>query len=717
MDQESSKTLAQAVAEHDKGHLSVAEALYRRAIETHPNSLDAKNRYAVLLLQLGRHSDALIQLNSSLGQDGKQTDVLANAAYAWNAMGVPEKGKELAERALKIDPTFLPAIRNEIQSNVQLGKYEEAAKGLELGVGYYPSDGSLAEQHAYILAKHLRHSRIAQNFKKLLKLHPGNDVVWAYYGAFLHKERSYSEAENAYKRALALDSRNNIAALNLGVLYSETDRHLAALNQFEESFRLDPNDPSLWFNLGVCWDGLNAPSKAIVAYDKAIELDPGFTEASLNKAIDLQKIGELDRARELLVDLTARHPTLVKSWTMLGKVLNQANRFFEAIFALDKALLLDPTDTEALSEKGVSLTATGSAHTALDLQRRAIERGALLPKVQLDLGNTLIALGHYGEAEDHFRRALDLDPECYEAKLNLALLMLAQGRYEAGFQHYEWRWRTNQHLGLPRIRNIPYWDGIRGHDRLYVWGEQGLGDQIVFGSLLGSLKTLYSDLTVALDHRLITLFARAHPEIKFTSLADELNTSRFDRQVSLADLGLVLMAGEIKINEPHPPQARLAAHPDRVRQLQASLAEFEKPWIGVSWKSFAMKIGADKSVATKEFANYLSKRHPHATFISLQYGDVDLDASNLLEHGCKLVRLPELDLREDIDGLAALIAVCDEVVTVSNVTAHVAGALNRPTTVLTPRNQSRLWYWGIDGLFGPWHPSCKLLKPKMKESI
>jgi len=50
-------------------------------------------------------------------------------------------------------------------------------------------------------------------------------------------------------------------------------------------------------------------------------------------------------------------------------------------------------------------------------------------------------------------------------------------------------------------------------------------------------------------------------------------------------------------------------------------------------------------------------------------------------------------VRSDIDGLAALCAACDAVVTTSNVTAHVAGALGAETHVLVPSGHGQLWYW------------------------
>ena len=57
----------------------------------------------------------------------------------------------------------------------------------------------------------------------------------------------------------------------------------------------------------------------------------------------------------------------------------------------------------------------------------------------------------------------------------------------------------------------------------------------------------------------------------------------------------------------------------------------------------------------------------------------------------------------DIDGLAALMTACDAVVTVSNTTAHLAGALGRPTWVMVPHGHARIWYWFRDRRESPWY--------------
>ena len=90
--------------------------------------------------------------------------------------------------------------------------------------------------------------------------------------------------------------------------------------------------------------------------------------------------------------------------------------------------------------------------------------------------------------------------------------------------------------------------------------------------------------------------------------------------------------------------------------------------------------------------------------------DSDNDA---LGNACDLC---PTDNTNDIDGLAALITACDLVVTVSNSTAHLAGALGTPTLLLLPQSRGRLWYWFNDRNDSPWYPSMRIERQKVGQS-
>ena len=82
----------------------------------------------------------------------------------------------------------------------------------------------------------------------------------------------------------------------------------------------------------------------------------------------------------------------------------------------------------------------------------------------------------------------------------------------------------------------------------------------------------------------------------------------------------------------------------------------------------------------------------------------------LCREGLALHHIEGLDLTQDLDGLAALCTACDLVVTVSNVTAHLAGALGRPVWLLAPAANGRIWYWFHGRRDSPWYPALRIFE-------
>ena len=99
------------------------------------------------------------------------------------------------------------------------------------------------------------------------------------------------------------------------------------------------------------------------------------------------------------------------------------------------------------------------------------------------------------------------------------------------------------------------------------------------------------------------------------------------------------------------------------------------------------------------------------TLVNLQYGDVDKEIREFEEEtGIKIVQCDSVDNREDLDGLAALIDVCDLVVSTSNVTIHLAGALGKDSWVLLPYVSS--FWWLLNREDSIWYPSLKIFRQK-----
>jgi ADP-heptose:LPS heptosyltransferase len=114
-------------------------------------------------------------------------------------------------------------------------------------------------------------------------------------------------------------------------------------------------------------------------------------------------------------------------------------------------------------------------------------------------------------------------------------------------------------------------------------------------------------------------------------------------------------------------------------------------------------------VAPLEAFQALSLRED-VRLLDLQYGDTAEERRRFAEAGGRLARLEGLDLFGDLDGVLAAIEACDVVVTTSNVTAHLGGALGKPTLLFYLGANAPFHYWvpRADGRC-LWYPSVRIV--------
>jgi hypothetical protein len=236
---------------------------------------------------------------------------------------------------------------------------------------------------------------------------------------------------------------------------------------------------------------------------------------------------------------------------------------------------------------------------------------------------------------------------------------------------------------------------------LLAWAEQGLGDQILYSGMVSELREHAHSLVLEVEPRLVTLFSRSFPEVQVTALGHELYGGAIDAQTSLTSAGKYLRASWEAF--PRREQGYLVADQARCTALRERLRRHGRAVAGISWRSQHPLYGKLKTALLVDFRAVLQVPDLHA--VDLQYGDTHAERSLAeQELGVAIETVAEIDNTRDIDGLAALITACDLVVTVSNTTAHLAGALGKPTWVLVPQGNARAWYWFRDDGDSPWYP-------------
>lgn len=485
-------------------------------------------------------------------------------------------------------------------------------------------------------------------------MHPEPDLQ---AGLKLHRAGDLKGARTVYEGILGVTPDHASAMHLLGLIESQEGHPQRALQRIDRAIELQPAVPAFHLNRGTVLEKLRRPQDAEASYTQAIRLDPAQADALFNRGNVRRALAQPDAA---LADY-------------------------------DAALAVAPRHQAALTNKGNLLHALGRFEEARDTHARVLEIAPGNADAHTNRAVALQDLWCIEEALAGFERAIELAPEHVEAHFNRGVALLFAGRLAEGWQEYGWRWRRGN-VGLRQApAGRPRWSPGSAARRVLVWGEQGVGDEVLFGSMLAEFRLLVPELLVQVDPRLVPLFSRAFPDACVRGHGQEWPDSLYDAHLPMGDLGLYVRP-RMPATLPAAPIPSLRADAERARRLRQELAGPDQLVCGVSWKSKRAGFANLKSLTLEELLPVL--RVPGVQFVNLQYGEVSQDLERLrLASGVRVAQCPSVDNFHDLDGLAALIEACDVVVTCSNLTAHLAGALGKPTHVLLAHSSGLLWYW------------------------
>lgn len=437
------------------------------------------------------------------------------------------------------------------------------------------------------------------------------------------------------------------------------------------------------------------------------------TQQIFDVAFAAHQQNDVARAAALYADVLAADPLHFQALNNLGAIRFAQNRVDEALAFFTQALDIAPSYAPAHSNIAaaavnarmpeIALHHAKLAYTAdpqnipalvnmseafiqlkaYDAARSVAQHGLGIspayPELLLNMGTALGAQGLPNAAAAFYRVAIAANSRCVAlAKKNLGQILLAQGNFAEGWTHYAARFDADKIH--PRYLNNIEWDGTpQPGGTLIVAAEQGLGDEILYLSMLRDLKTAYQGRVIwEMDARLIPLVDPAFMDVTFTprSLAPLRYFPGATHRIDAGDIGKFLRkcAADFGPLDRNP----------YIFSNQFTL-KFGKT-VGISWASVNTEKGIDKTIPLAEWEPLLAELHSRdVNLVSLQYG---------LAANDRRISEPHFDAYRDLVSLAAHINACDLVITASNTTAHLAGAMGKPCVVILNDGLGRYWYWG-----------------------
>jgi len=448
-----------------------------------------------------------------------------------------------------------------------------------------------------------------------------------------------------------------------------------------------------------------ALAEAEVALRAAIAAAPERDEARHLLGALLCRTGRAAEACEILGDVVARAPQSIEARFNLGAALESAGDAAIAREHYRAVLGIAPDFAPARSNLANLLLRSGEFEAAIAEYRLAVAASPGQAELWYNLGNAYMEVTRSGEAIAAYDRALACNPDYADAHFNRALALLRAGQWAAGWPGYEWRFRKTDEPTAWRDFDCPVWDGRSLAGRtLVVWGEQGLGDEIMFASCLPRLLAAGHRVAIECAPQLRALFQRSFAPAPVHARG-ELTAGRDDAfHVPIGSLPLRSGAGA---GPPFAPGGYLQADPERVARWRERLAGLGSGLkVGISWRGgTAATRTSRRSIELERWLPVL--RVPGARFVSLQYTrEYDALAAFSRTHDVGVTAWPEAI--ESFEETAALMAALDLVISVCNTAVHLGGALGRPVWVMAPHSAE--WRYGVSGEAMSWYPSVTMLR-------
>ena len=488
-----------------------------------------------------------------------------------------------------------------------------------------------------------------------------------------------------------------------------------AKKYFLKSLTINSNQFSTHLNLGKCNELLLLEDDAFQNYSDALILNPDLIDALVNRALilqDQQKFYDAKRDMEKAISLQLKEGEnqIEELYFGLANIMIDLNENKEALSFIEKALAIKP-DIRYLISKGNALSNIGELKDNLvSFYEDVLKQYPRSSEAMSNLGFVYMHHNNFNKAEEYFVKSLRINPQNYYAMHNLGNLQLGVGNFKEGWMNYESRNHLDRNELICILKGIPEWlPSSPKNQKLLIWGEQGIGDQILYASMIDKNNFDPKNTSLAVNSKIVKLLQRSFPHFNIISLEHIPKIKEtFDLQIQIGSIGKYL---RLNIDDFfNNTNYKLIAYKQLTDEIRKKYKKKDKLLCGISWTSSA---GKDKNCELNDLIPLFKLKN--IEFINLQYGDVSKQFALLKEEfGINVIEVNDLNLYDDVDGLTSLIDACDFIVTTSNINAHIAGALQKDTYLLTAITVKKFHYWHAVNDKSIWYPTVKIFTQERK---
>jgi tetratricopeptide (TPR) repeat protein len=699
---------------------------------------------------------------------------MLDEAAAHQRQGRLPEAERLYRRILAIDPAHAPALHLLGTLAREVGRLDVAAETIRKAIAIDPRKAAYHSNLGAVLQAQSRLDEAAACYEAALALSPQLAEAHMNLGTVLHAQGLPEQAAARLRCALALKPNLAEAHMNLGNALQAQGRLAEALASHQRALRLRPDFAEACFNCGNIQQAQGKFDEAVASYRRALELRPAMPEAHANLGNALEAQQRIDEAAACYERAIALKADYAEAHYNLGNARQAQDLLAEAEACYRRALDLKPQLAEAHYNLGNTLQMQERLEDAAACFAKAIAARPGYAQAHYNLGCVRQQQGRAADALPHLETAVALQPANGEARFGLALAQLQCADFANGWANYEARWQSKDHDTPRRAYTQPLWDGQPVPvGRLLLWSEQGVGDEIMFASLIPEAIRTGSRIVLECDPRLQPLFARSFPQVEVLARAETAADPAPARALSgqngpnvtgpdVTGPGLTRWAVQDlrRGATPHGPQLSLVSQegaqnhaPRRVfgdlftnriasqlptgslpRIFRSAASAFAgqpphylkahpgerdrfrdrycdgRPLIGLAWRTRNQKTGRKRSVPLTDLLPLLAERG--LRWISLQYGDFDLLEQEVSQAGLGLPA--HLLMDRTVNQFASIDRFASQVAALD----HVVCIDNSTAHLAAALGHSVSlllpyaadWRWKSGERTTPWYPSVQIFR-------
>lgn len=604
-----------------------------------------------------------------------------------------EAWETLAE-VVDVDPKNFMALRLMGVIAAQCGNLPLAVELTDAALEIHPNDASAHLDYANMLGALGKTSESIQQYDESLRLNPDNYLAYYNKGNLLRDIGESQSALSAFEAAIWRNPRDPMSRLNKGLLEFDLGNFDAAIKSQKSGLCLFPSDKDQLHAIARSYEAKAENKRAMLFYLRSISLAKDYAAVLISYSNFLHNLSDPFSSLYALKALTL-NPGDARAYVNLGVMIDNKQKFEEALWCHSQAVLLDENLAVAHMNRGTALLKLGRFQEALESHDIAIKVDKKLAEAHLSRGNSLLQLARFQEALESYDRAITLNIGLAEAFWNKSTLLLRLGHIKEGFALYNCRFRTKEKISNLRASHIPEFNGQDLENKsVRLYPEQGYGDLIQFAR--------YAKLLAQKGAKVVL---EVYPELKelFKTLDDQIEVVLTGDELPITDLICPLL------NLPHLLGTQLDTIPwpgpylSSSSTVSANRSAGEKPRIGVVWRGNpAHKNDQNRSIAFDTFKDLVQLP---LEFVALQKGINSTDLQELKT--LRNVQVVE-DQLHDFANTATFIEALDLVITVDTSVAHLAGAMGKEVWILLAFMPD--YRWMMDRTDTPWYPSARLYR-------